>query len=178
LKGTWVRLLDFNWYRFIWRSVFRKQIHAELGVLSAAVLGQRRSRLTVGILGDRARLSRANLIGLLMCVAWLSVALSVANTALLRFRPAFAIKSQRTRAVAFSAALIASIVIASLVFGYNAAITAAFAEPDFRYRQMASSAKTDEERQGLLELARTWTQAALLERQFLDRDNSAGAEAA
>ena len=29
----------------------------------------------------------------------------------------------------------------------------------------ASSAKTDEERQGLLELSRTWTQAALLERQ-------------
>lgn len=29
----------------------------------------------------------------------------------------------------------------------------------------ASSAKTDEERQGLLELAQTWTQAALLARQ-------------
>jgi hypothetical protein len=29
----------------------------------------------------------------------------------------------------------------------------------------ASSAKTDEERQGLIELSRTWTQAALLERQ-------------
>jgi hypothetical protein len=28
----------------------------------------------------------------------------------------------------------------------------------------ASGAKTDEDRQGLLELARTWTQAALLER--------------
>jgi hypothetical protein len=28
----------------------------------------------------------------------------------------------------------------------------------------ASYAKTDEDRQGLLELARTWTQAALLER--------------
>lgn len=28
----------------------------------------------------------------------------------------------------------------------------------------ASSAKTDEDRQGLLELAQTWTQAALLER--------------
>jgi hypothetical protein len=28
----------------------------------------------------------------------------------------------------------------------------------------ASDAKTDEDRQGLLELARTWTQAALLER--------------
>jgi hypothetical protein len=77
------------------------------------------------------------LIGLLMCFAWLSVALSVANTALLRFRPAFAIKLQRTGAVAFSAALIASIVIASLVFGYNAAVTAAFAEPDFRYRQIS-----------------------------------------
>ena len=32
-------------------------------------------------------------------------------------------------------ALVASIVIASLVFGYNAAVTAIFAEPDFRYRQ-------------------------------------------
>ena len=31
--------------------------------------------------------------------------------------------------------LVASIVIASLVFGYNAAVTAIFAEPDFRYRQ-------------------------------------------
>ena len=28
----------------------------------------------------------------------------------------------------------------------------------------ATSAKTDEDRQGLLELARTWTQAALVER--------------
>jgi hypothetical protein len=28
----------------------------------------------------------------------------------------------------------------------------------------ASEAKTDEDRQGLLELARTWTQAALLDR--------------
>jgi hypothetical protein len=42
----------------------------------------------------------------------------------------------------------------------------------------ASSAKTDEERQGLLELARTWTQAALLERQSIDDDNPAEARAA
>jgi hypothetical protein len=42
----------------------------------------------------------------------------------------------------------------------------------------ASFAKTDEERQGLLELARTWTQAALLERLSIDRDNSAEAGAA
>ena len=33
--------------------------------------------------------------------------------------------------------LTASIVMASLVFGYNAAVTSIFAEPDFRYRQMA-----------------------------------------
>jgi hypothetical protein len=42
----------------------------------------------------------------------------------------------------------------------------------------ASSAKIDEERQGLLELARTWTQAALLERQSIDHDRPAEAGAA
>jgi hypothetical protein len=42
----------------------------------------------------------------------------------------------------------------------------------------ASSAKTEEERQGLLELARTWTQAALIERQSIDRDRPAEASAA
>ena len=37
----------------------------------------------------------------------------------------------------------------------------------------ASYAKTDDERQGLLDLARTWTQAALVERHFLaDHDSS------
>jgi hypothetical protein len=40
---------------------------------------------------------------------------------------------------------------------------------------VSASAKTDEERQGLLELARTWTQAALLGRQSIDDDNSAEA---
>ena len=38
-----------------------------------------------------------------------------------------------------------------------------------------SSAKTDEERQGLLELARTWTQAALLVRQSINHDDPAKA---
>jgi hypothetical protein len=36
----------------------------------------------------------------------------------------------------------------------------------------ASFAKTDEERQGLLELSRTWTRAALLERQSTNQDTS------
>ena len=35
----------------------------------------------------------------------------------------------------------------------------------------ASFAKSDDERQGLLDLARTWTQAALVERQTLSHDN-------
>ena len=36
----------------------------------------------------------------------------------------------------------------------------------------ASCAKSDEDRQGLLELARTWTQAALLERASLVGDEN------
>jgi hypothetical protein len=39
----------------------------------------------------------------------------------------------------------------------------------------ASSAESDEERQGLLELSRTWTQAALLVRQSVNHDSSADA---
>jgi hypothetical protein len=42
----------------------------------------------------------------------------------------------------------------------------------------ACDAKTDDDRQGLLELARTWTQAALLERQSINYDSSAEASAA
>jgi hypothetical protein len=42
----------------------------------------------------------------------------------------------------------------------------------------ASYAKSDEDRQGLLELARTWTQAALLERESINQDRPAEASAA
>jgi hypothetical protein len=38
----------------------------------------------------------------------------------------------------------------------------------------ASYAKTDEDRQGLFDLARTWTQAALLERQPINHIGSKG----
>ena len=41
----------------------------------------------------------------------------------------------------------------------------------------ASYAQTDNHRQGLLELARTWTQAALQERRSIDRDRPAEASA-
>jgi hypothetical protein len=36
----------------------------------------------------------------------------------------------------------------------------------------ASYAKSDDEREGLLDLARTWTQAALVERQSLSHDTA------
>jgi len=42
----------------------------------------------------------------------------------------------------------------------------------------ACDAKTDEDRQGLFELARTWTQAALLERQSINYDSPVEASAA
>lgn len=42
----------------------------------------------------------------------------------------------------------------------------------------ASYAKTDEDRRDLLDLARTWTQAALLERQSLNHGRSAETSAA
>ena len=72
-----------------------------------------------------------------MSVAWITVILAFAyivinwrstlsSTSASGFPPAFS----------FPEGLLASIVIASLVFGYNAAITALFVEPDFRYRQM------------------------------------------
>jgi hypothetical protein len=41
----------------------------------------------------------------------------------------------------------------------------------------ACDAKTDDDRQRLLELARTWTHAALVERQSINRANSSEARA-
>jgi hypothetical protein len=42
----------------------------------------------------------------------------------------------------------------------------------------ASCAESDDDRQGLLDLARTWTQAALLERQSINHDGPVEAGAA
>jgi hypothetical protein len=42
----------------------------------------------------------------------------------------------------------------------------------------ACDTKTDDDRQGLLELARTWTQAALLERRSINYDSPVEASAA
>jgi hypothetical protein len=69
----------------------------------------------------------------LMSAAWLAVAANLVGAV----RRRTAVSSASTGRFAFTSALIASIVIASLVFGYNAAVTSIFAEPDFRYRQAA-----------------------------------------
>ena len=42
----------------------------------------------------------------------------------------------------------------------------------------ACDAKTDDDRQGLLDLAQTWTQAALVERRSINYDSPAEASAA
>jgi hypothetical protein len=69
----------------------------------------------------------------LMSAAWLAVAANLVGAV----RRRTAASSASTGRFAFTSTLIASIVIASLVFGYNAAVTSIFAEPDFRYRQAA-----------------------------------------
>jgi hypothetical protein len=74
-------------------------------------------------------------MAVLMCAAWLAAAANLLRA--VRGQAAMAAAPPSTGVLAFAAALTASIVISSLVFGYNAAVTAIFAEPDFRYRQAA-----------------------------------------
>jgi hypothetical protein len=71
----------------------------------------------------------------LMCVAWVTAAVGIFQAVRPRAKFATMIAPNSGGLPESDNALIASIVIASLVFGYNAAVTAIFAEPDFRYRQ-------------------------------------------
>jgi hypothetical protein len=77
------------------------------------------------------------IIAWLMCVAWVTAAVRLVQTVRPRAKSASMTEPNSGGLVKSDNALVASIVIASLVFGYNAAVTAVFAEPDFRYR-MAS----------------------------------------
>ena len=69
----------------------------------------------------------------LMCAAWLFAAANLLRA--VRRKPAIPDAAESATPFEFADMLTASIVIASLVFGYNAAVTSIFAEPDFRYRQ-------------------------------------------
>ncbi len=71
----------------------------------------------------------------LMCVAWVTAAVRLVQAVRPRAKSASMAEPNSGGLRKSDNALVASIVIASLVFGYNAAVTAIFAEPDFRYRQ-------------------------------------------
>jgi hypothetical protein len=71
----------------------------------------------------------------LMCVAWGTAAVRLVQAVRPRSKSASMAEPNSGGVLTPDSALVASIVIASLVFGYNAAVTAIFAEPDFRYRQ-------------------------------------------
>ena len=74
------------------------------------------------------------IIALLMCVAWGAAAVRLVQAVRPRAKSASMTEPNSGGLLKSDNALVASIVIASLVFGYNAAVTAVFAEPDFRYR--------------------------------------------
>jgi hypothetical protein len=74
------------------------------------------------------------IIALLMCVAWGAAAVRLVQAVRPRAKSATMTEPNPGSLLNPDNALVASIVIASLVFGYNAAVTAIFAEPDFRYR--------------------------------------------
>jgi hypothetical protein len=74
------------------------------------------------------------IIAWLMCVAWVTAAVRLVQVVRPRAKSAAMTEPNSGGLVKSDNALVASIVIASLVFGYNAAVTAVFAEPDFRYR--------------------------------------------
>jgi hypothetical protein len=46
------------------------------------------------------------------------------------------LESKLQKTFRFSDGVVASIIVASLVFGYNAAVTSEFVEPNFRYRHI------------------------------------------
>ncbi len=75
------------------------------------------------------------IIAWLMCVAWVAAAVRLVQAVRPRAKSASMAEPNSDGLLNSDNALVASIVIASLVFGYNATVTAIFAEPDFRYRQ-------------------------------------------
>jgi hypothetical protein len=75
------------------------------------------------------------IMALLMCVAWGTAAVRFVQAVRPPAKSAAMAEPNSGGFLKSDSALVVSIVIASLVFVYNAAVTAIFAEPDFRYRQ-------------------------------------------
>ena len=71
-----------------------------------------------------------------MCIAWLTALLELAIFMGRWLTTSASTESKLEKSFTIAGGLVASIVIASLLFGYNAAVTSLFAEPEFRYREM------------------------------------------
>jgi hypothetical protein len=79
------------------------------------------------------------IVGVLMCVAW-AAAFAGLTHMLFSQRSRLTPQSEfrRINVLAFAdSRFVTCVIITSLLLGYNAAVTAMFAEPDFRYRDMA-----------------------------------------
>ena len=72
----------------------------------------------------------------LMTVAWATVAARVARLDRVWPSRRNSNKLDLGAALPLAGGLVTSIIIGSLLFGYNAVVTSIFAEPDFRYREM------------------------------------------
>ncbi len=80
--------------------------------------------------------TEAAVIAYLMATTWVVVIAGLVGVDRWRLKRKDRDAAAARAAPGLSGTLVASIVIGSLVFVYNAAVTSIFAEPDFRYRQM------------------------------------------
>jgi hypothetical protein len=78
----------------------------------------------------------ALIVACLMTVAWATVAARVARLDRVWPSRRNSNKLDLGAALPLAGGLVTSIIIGSLLFGYNAVVTSIFAEPDFRYREM------------------------------------------
>ncbi len=97
-------------------------------------------------------------IAIFMCVAWMTVIAALTVRLFKRHSPD--VPLMRAYTAIFDGGLAASVIMASLVFGYNAAVTAVFAEPDYRYRQMVDTQAILIAGLGLIAICR-WASLAL-----------------
>jgi hypothetical protein len=85
----------------------------------------------------RFYLDKIRVVNVLMCAAWITAIGALVDLVIRRrSRTVASLESETSKTFRFADGFMASIIVASLMFGYNAAVTAIFAEPNFRYRNM------------------------------------------
>jgi hypothetical protein len=75
-------------------------------------------------------------VGILMCIAWASATISIIISLKKRFGRQTRNEGESGTLFAFPDKFVGCVLIASALLIYDAAVTAVFAEPDFRYRHM------------------------------------------